>query len=90
MEDVMKFSKQLKGSLSLAFQACQFIFNAGYSVVSNERGFSTMKLRSTMSTDRLDNLMILKVEKDLTDTVDMSNLIKRWALLKNRRIQLVK
>ena len=43
-----------------------------------------------MSRDMLDNVMILKVEKDLTDTVDMSNLIKRWALLKNRRIQLVK
>ena len=50
----------------------QFVTTAGVSVATNERKFSQLKfvktiLRSTMGDERLDCLMLLASEKDLTD-----------------------
>jgi len=43
-------------------------------------------LSSTMGADRLQNLMLLNCNKDLTDEIDLHLLVKRWALLKERRL----
>ena len=44
---------------------------------TSERSFSTLRrvktcLRNTMSQQRLNNLMLLHVHRDLTDTLDLS------------------
>ena len=70
----------------------QFVTTAGVSVATNERKFSQLKfvktiLRSTMGDERLDCLMLLASEKDLTDKIDLSTIVSSWANLKQRRIR---
>jgi hypothetical protein len=60
-------------------------------VASNERSFSKLKiiknfLRSTMSQDRLTNLAILSIEKEVTKTIDFDVIIDQFASRKCRRI----
>ena len=52
--------------------------------VKDERTFSRLKFvkgvyRSTIADKRLDNLMILNCEKDLTEPLDMKKMQKIWA-----------
>ena len=61
---------------------------------SCERSFSKLaivknKLRSTMSQDRLQSLLILFVEGDLTNTTEFEPVIERFALMKSRRTNLL-
>jgi ABC-type bacteriocin/lantibiotic exporter with double-glycine peptidase domain len=93
MQDVMQVSISCKDVLRQAFTFCQLIFTAGYSVATNERKFSILKnlknfQRSTLTEDRLESLMVLKSEKDIADEIDMEPIIKKWAQLKNRRVNL--
>ena len=51
-----------------------------------ERSFSKMKivnnyLRSTMKGERLEDLIVLPTEKDITDTIDLNVVLKSWATL---------
>lgn len=92
MADVTEKACEMKDMLKLAFRLIRFVNTAGVSVSTNERRFSKLKfvktqLRSTMADDRLDRLMLLACEKDLTDNVDFSGLISSWAKLKERRIR---
>ena len=71
----------------------QFVTTAGVSVATNERKFSQLKfvktiLRSTMGDERLDCLMLLASEKDLTDKIDLSTIVSSCANLKQRRIRI--
>ena len=38
-----------------------------------------------MGDKRLDNLMLLNCEKDLTDSLDMINVVHQWSSAKQRR-----
>lgn len=94
MNDIMNTAKERKAVLKLSFQLCQLIFTAGYSVAKNERSHSTLKfvkneLRSLMGNKRLDSLMLIKSEKDLSDSNDFQNIISSWAKLKTRRIKIL-
>jgi hypothetical protein len=58
-----------------------------------ERSFSKMKivknyLRSTMKGERLEDLIVLSTEKDLTDTIDLNVILKIWATRKNRKLKI--
>jgi hypothetical protein len=58
--------------------------DADISVAKDERTFSHLKFvksvyRSTMGDKRLDNLMLLNCEKDLTDGLDMYQVVNQWA-----------
>ena len=61
---------------------------------SCERSFSKLaivknKLRSTMSQDRLQSLLMLFVESDLTNKIEFEPVIERFALMKSRRMNLL-
>ena len=62
-------------------------------VASAERSFSKLKLienflRSTMMQDRLNDLAILSIERDLTRKVDFSDVINAFALKKAREVNI--
>jgi hypothetical protein len=62
-------------------------------VAKDERTFSKMKiiknfLRSTMSDERLEDLIVLAAEKDLTDKVDLDEALKVWASKKNLKLKI--
>lgn len=80
------------GVLKLACYVIKFVVTAGYVTATNERSFSQLKivknlLRTTMSDNRLNDLLLLKCERDLTDSLDYTMLINSWGKLKNRRIK---
>ena len=63
------------------------------SVCKSERSFSRLKLlktylRSTMSQERLDNLMLLYCERDIVDNIDISKVVNQWASVRCRRIRI--
>lgn len=89
--DLLSIVSNLKDNLNQAFIFCMFVLTVPYGVSTNERSFSQLKiiknvLRTTMSDERLDNLMLLKCEADMALTLDLGCTIDKWATLKNRRI----
>jgi hypothetical protein len=69
------------------------LFTAPVSVAKDEGTFSKMKiiknfLRSTMSDERFEDLIVLAAEKDLTDKVDLDEALKVWASKKNRKLKI--
>ncbi|CAB4016840.1 zinc finger MYM-type 1-like [Paramuricea clavata] len=57
-------------------------------VTVNERTFSKLKtvktiLRNSMSDHRLQNLILLNSEKDITDSVDLDILVEKWFMKTN-------
>ena len=92
MEDIMRKACELKSLLKLSFRVAQLALTASFSVASNERKFSLLKfiknsLRTTMTDTRLDSLMLLASEKDLTDSVNFTEIVNSWSKLKNRRVK---
>ena len=66
-----------------------FLQTAPATVASNERLFSKLKvvknkLRSTMLQDRLESLMLISCERDLSEGLDLNTIIKNWVHLKKR------
>ena len=60
---------------------------------SLERGFSKLKivenrLRSTQTQERLESLLLLAVEKDISSSIDVSDLVSRFADQSDRRLKL--
>lgn len=69
-----------------------FSIKAPVTTASDERTYSKLKLlksylRSKMHDKRLNALIILSCEKDITDYLNIDNLVNKWALLKHRRVQ---
>lgn len=63
------------------------------SVASGERSFSKLKiiknyLRSTMAQERLTNLAIISIESDISENLDMSQIINDFASKKARKVHL--
>lgn len=92
LQDVVQLLTSKFQVLKLARYVIQFVLSAGYVTATNERSFSQLKivknlLRTTMSDARLNDLLLLKCERELTDSLDYSMLIKSWAKLKERRIK---
>ena len=68
----------------------QLFLTALPSVCTNKRSFSALKriknhLRSTMGTTRLNDCMLLAVERTSTYDIDLKKLALKWSLLKDRR-----
>ncbi|CAF1287448.1 unnamed protein product [Rotaria sp. Silwood1] len=77
-----------------AVRVYQFLLTLPISVATNERSFSKLKLvknylRSTLSNDKLEWLMLCSLEKDLLQYIDLSSFAEDWALSKNRRIKVL-
>ncbi|KAL4135161.1 hypothetical protein QTP88_006804 [Uroleucon formosanum] len=80
---IIEKCEEVKHILPLANNICRLALTAPVSVATNERTFSKLKLiknhlRSTMTDNRLDSLMLLSIEKDILDTVDFLS-DTRWA-----------
>lgn len=91
--DVFKIAERLKKSLPNANVICRLSATASFSVSSSERSFSNLKyiknyLRNTVSDDRLDDCLILYIEKEIVDKIDLSSVLIKWMHLKNRRISM--
>ena len=41
-----------------------------------------------MSGERLEDLIVLAAEKDLTDQIDLDVVVKAWAATKNRKLKI--
>ena len=68
------------------FTVFRLLYTIPVTSASGERQFSKLKLvknalRSTMSEDRLNQIMLLSMEKDFTDAIDLDKIVKRWASL---------
>ena len=62
-------------------------------VAGNETTFSKLKtlktaLRNSMSDHRLQNLILLNSERDITGSVDLDLLVEKWYMKTNRRMNL--
>ena len=68
-------------------------FAAGYSVASNDRSFSLLKrvknhLRTTMSEERLQSLMLIAHTKEISRSLSHDEIVRSSVTLKRRRIKL--
>ena len=83
---VVELSEANKSTLPLANSAVRLMLTAPVTVASNERSFSELKfvknkLRTSMGDSRLADLMFLTCEKDLTDTLNIETVTRRWSML---------
>jgi hypothetical protein len=90
MNNIVQFAYEQRKTLPLTWKAYQLMLTAPISVAKDERTFSHLKFvksvyRSTMGHKRLDNLMLLNCEKDLTDGLDMYQVVNQWASKRIRR-----
>ncbi|XP_065662441.1 uncharacterized protein LOC136084966 [Hydra vulgaris] len=93
LKDILYHVVKLKDILKQAHKLCIFVITAAYGIASNERSFSQLKivkshLRTTMSDERLDSLMLLTWEKELYKGVNREHLVKQWVQLKKRHIKI--
>lgn len=93
LSEVIAASEANKDALGLANRAIRLMLTAPVTFASNERTFSRLKfvknvLRTSMTDTRLCGLMLLACEKDLGDQIDIGKVVKKWSLLKKRRVRL--
>ena len=71
--------------------AYQLLLTAPVSVAKDERTYSELKivkncLHSTMKDERLNDLVVLACENDLTDTINLKEIT--WSKIKLRRLSI--
>ena len=89
-KDVIEFAFMQRKTLPLTWKSYQLMLTSPISVAKDERTFSHLKFvknvyRSTMGDKKLDNLMLLNCEKDLTDSLDMIDVVHQWSSAKQKR-----
>ena len=77
----------------LTNRAYRLLLTSPATVAKDERVFSRLKLikthlRTTMTEKRLEALMMLSCEKDLTDNANLDKIAESWAVLKSRKVKL--
>ena len=94
--DIKNYLQQLspaeKALLSQVILVMKLIFVMPATNASSERSFSAMRrvksyLRSTMTQERLNHLMILHVHKELTDGLILTNIANEFVSKSERRLQ---
>ena len=93
LADVANFAEVRKSVFPLTRECYRLILTVPVTVAKDERTFSRLKivknpLRTTMADSRLESLLLISCEKDITDSLSISRLAKDWADLKMRRIQI--
>lgn len=88
------YMNELQESFVNCAIALRMFLTLPVAVASNERSFSKMKLiktylRSRMSQDRLSDLALLSIEKDVAKTIDMEEIIDKFANGNMRRRKLM-
>ena len=74
--------------------ALQILLTIAVSIASCERSFSKLKLilsylRASMGEDRLSDLALMSVERDVLEQVDFDEIIDQFAAVKARKVHLV-
>ncbi len=82
-------AKVLNSIFPLTSRCYHLILTAPITSASSERSFSKLKLiktvlRSVMKQERLKSLMMLGCETDITDSINLDEIVDRWA--KTRRL----
>ena len=83
-------SEQRYGIFKLAARLYQLFITAAPSGATNERSFSLMKRVKSYSRNKtgeakLNDLMVLAAERNLTDNIKLDKTVKKWSLPKTRR-----
>jgi len=91
--NIFEKAESSKSILPWANRICHLASTASVTTASDERMFSKLKLiksylRSKMDDQRLNALIMLSCEKDITDSLNIHDLVHKWAALKHRRVQL--
>ena len=89
LNQIRKF--QLEEILYNVCSALRIFCTLPVTVASAERSFSKLKLiknfmRSTMTQDRLKNLSVLSIEREIARTVDFNDIIHDFANMKARKV----
>lgn len=84
-----------KSIFPLTTRAYRLALTAPVTVAKDERTFSKLKLvktlnRSKMLDERLEQLILMACEKDITDKISVQKLASMWATLKSRRVTIAK
>jgi hypothetical protein len=93
--DVLHELSPLRVAFPLLVKLLQIALTIAVSTAHCERSFSALKriksyLRSTMTQQRLVDLAILSIEKELSQSLSLDNVVNKFASQdKNRRIMLV-
>ena len=86
-----KKAEEMKSVFQMTNRTYRLVLTAPVTVAKDERTFSKLKIvknlcRSRTSDERLEELMFITCEKDITDEIPVHNLATLWASLKSRRI----
>ena len=90
--DAARYSEETKRIFPLSDRCYRLLMTAPVTVAKDERTFGRLKLvktylRTTMTDDRLNSLMLMSCEKDLTDATNIDVVAACWAKPKHRRIK---
>ena len=95
-EDVLQLLHPMTSAFPDLCRFIQLVLTFPVSSAEAERSFSCLKrvktyLRSTMSQKRLNNLCLLSIEREMTDSVlcNLSPIVDKFAQQKSRRLNLV-
>ena len=93
LAEAAKEAEKRKHIFPLTSRVYRLALTAPVTVAGNERTFSKLKtvktaLRNSMSEHRLQNLILLNSERDITGSVDLDLLVEKWYMKTNRRINL--
>ena len=93
LAEAAKEAEKRKHIFPLTSRVYRLALTAPVTVAGNERTFSKLKtlktaLRNSMSEHRLQNLILLNSEGDITGSVDLDLLVEKWYMKTNRRINL--
>ena len=81
------------GLFPSVWKAFKLFKSASPSVCASERSFSRLKLlksylRNKLGQNKLNSLMLISNESDISMNLDLNILTKKWAKMKERRIRL--
>eukprot|EP00794_Sanderia_malayensis_P002672 gene2672-3091_t len=86
ISDAFNYCLKYKNVFPLTLRCFKLTLTAPVTSASSERSFSKLKLiktliRSTMGQERLQSRMTLACEKDLTDEIDLEDVVANWSKL---------
>lgn len=92
-DDIFKKACMLRNVIPRAFRIVKLVLTSPVSSASSERSFSRLKLvynhlRTTMSDERLDSLLVLFSARDIVDKINIQEIVNKWSLLKHRRVKM--
>ncbi|KAF0713706.1 52 kDa repressor of the inhibitor of the protein kinase-like, partial [Aphis craccivora] len=92
VDDIFKKACMLRNVIPRAFRIVKLVLTSPVSSASSERSFSRLKLvynhlRTTMSDERLDSLLVLFSARDIVDKINIQEIVNKWSLLKHRRVK---